>query len=203
MNKRPEYGKLYREEAGKQRVVKRPVKIEKKFSPIESGRREVIILGQAGKRIMTAGELLCLAGISAGLNVSQKNDYPITVLRGHSLSEMILSDGEIGYTGIKQPHVVIALAQEGVDRRKKMLQNLTGDALVIKVMGVDLPSMNNEIIELDLKAQKIKSCDWALAALSVLAGKNRVITTEMLKEALRVRFKGQMLDEALALVDRV
>jgi Pyruvate/2-oxoacid:ferredoxin oxidoreductase gamma subunit len=152
---------------------------------------------------MTAGELLCLAGISAGLNVSQKNDYPITVLRGHSLSEMILSDGEIGYTGIKQPHVVIALAQEGVDRRKKMLQNLTGDALVIKVMGVDLPSMNNEIIELDLKAQKIKSCDWALAALSVLAGKNRVITTEMLKEALRVRFKGQMLDEALALVDRV
>ena len=203
MNKRPEYGKLYREEAGKQRVVKRPVKIEKKFSPIESGRREVVILGQAGKRIMTAGELLCLAGISAGLNASQKNDYPITVLRGHSVSEMILSEGEIGYTGIKQPHVVIALAQEGVDRRKKMLQNLTEDALVIKVMGVDLPSMNNEIIELDLKTQKIKSGDWALAALSVLAGKNRVITTDMLKEALRVRFKGQMLDEAMAVVDRV
>jgi len=203
MNKRPEYGKLYREEARKQKVVKKPVKIEKKFSPIESGRREVIILGQAGKRIMTAGKLLCLAGISAGLNASQKNDYPITVLRGHSVSEMILSDGEIVYTGIKQPHVVIALAQEGVDKRKKMLQNLTNDALVIKVKGVELPSMNHEIIELDLKAKKIKSVDWALAALSVMAGKKRVITTEMLKEALRVRYKGQMLDEALALIGRV
>jgi pyruvate/2-oxoacid:ferredoxin oxidoreductase beta subunit len=203
MNKRPEFGKLYREEAGKQKVVIKPMKIEKKFSPIESERREVLILGQAGQRIVTAGELLCLAGISAGLNASQKNDYPITVLRGHSVSEMILSDGEIVYTGIKQPHVVIALAQEGVDMRKSMLQNLTDEAMVIKVMGIELPSIINESIELDFKAQKIRSGDWALAALSVLAEKNRVITTEMLKAALEVRFKGQVLKEALALVDRV
>jgi pyruvate/2-oxoacid:ferredoxin oxidoreductase beta subunit len=203
MNQRPEYGKLYRAEAGEQKVVKKPVKIEKKFPPIESGRREVLILGQAGQRIVTAGELLCLAGISAGLSASQKNDYPITVLRGFSVSELILSDAEIGYTGIRQPHVVIALAQEGVDRRKKMLQNLPDDGLVIKVTGVELPSLINEIIEVDLKAKKIKSGDWALAALSVLAGKNRVINTEMLKEALRMRFKGQMLKAALALVDRV
>jgi Pyruvate/2-oxoacid:ferredoxin oxidoreductase gamma subunit len=203
MNKRPEYGKLYREEAGKQRVVKKPVKIEKQFSPIESGRREVLILGKAGQRIVTAGELLCLAGILAGLSASQKNDYPITVLRGHSVSELTLSDGEIGYTGIGQPNVVIALAQEGVAKRKKMLQNLPDDALVIKVMGVELPSIKNEIIEVDFKAQKIKSADWALAALAVLAGKNRVITTEMLKAALATRFKGQALEDALALVGRV
>jgi pyruvate/2-oxoacid:ferredoxin oxidoreductase beta subunit len=203
MNKRPEYGKLYREETVKQRVLMKPVKIEKKFSPIESGRQEVLILGQAGQRIVTAGELLCLAGISAGLSASQKNDYPITVLRGHSVSELILSDGEIGYTGIRQPHVVIALAQAGVARRKKMLQNLPDDVLVIKVMGVELPSIKNEIIEVDFKVQKIKSGDWALAALSVLAGKKRVINTEMLKAAISARFKGQALKAALALVDRV
>jgi pyruvate/2-oxoacid:ferredoxin oxidoreductase beta subunit len=200
MNKRPEYGKLYREEAGKQRAVKKPVKIEKRYSPIESGRREVLILGKAGQRIVTAGELLCLAGISAGLSASQKNDYPITVLRGHSVSELILSDGEIGYTGIRHPHVVIALSQEGVARRMKMLQNLPDDTLVIKVMGVELPSIKNEIIEVDFKARKIKSGDWALASLSVLAGKNRVISTEMLKAALAARFKGKVLEDALALL---
>jgi len=200
MNKRPEYGNLYREEAGKQGVVKKPVKIEKQFSPIESGRREVLILGKAGQRIVTAGELLCLAGISAGLSASQKNDYPITVLRGHSISELILSDGEIGYTGIRQPHVVIALAQEGVARRKKMLQNLPDNALVIKVTGVELPSIKSEIIEVDFKAQKIKSDDWALSSLRILAGKNRVITTEMLKAALALRFKGRVLEDALALL---
>lgn len=203
MNARPEYGKLYRKEAAKQRVVKGPMKIDKQFSPIHSGRQEVLILGQAGQRIVTAGELLCLAGISAGLNASQKNDYPITVLRGHSVSELILSDGEIGYTGIGRPNVVIVLAEEGVARRKKMLENLRDDALVIRVQGVELPSMKNEIIEVDFKKQKIKSGDWALAALSVLAGANRVITREMLKAALKVHFKGKVLKDALSLVDRV
>ena len=203
MNKRPEYGKLYREEAGKQRVVKTPVKVEKKFSPIESGRREILILGQAGQRIVTAGELLCLAGISAGLNASQKNDYPITVLRGHSVSELILSDGEIGYTGIKEPHVVIALAQEGVDRRKKMVENLPVDALLIKVKGLKLPSVKCENTEVDFKKKRIKSGDWALAALSVLAGKKRVINRNMLKAALSIRFKGEVLKDSLSVVDGI
>ena len=203
VNKRPEYGKLYREEAGKQRIVEKPVKIEKQFSPIESGRREVVILGKAGQRILTSGELLCLAGISAGLSASQKNDYPITVLRGHSVSELILSDGEIGYTGISQPDVIIALAQEGVAKRTQMLQNLSDDVLVIKARGVELPSIKNKMIEIDFKAKKIKSADWALASLSVLAGQNRMITMDMLKLALASRFKGQTLQDALSVIDRV
>jgi 2-oxoglutarate ferredoxin oxidoreductase subunit beta len=203
INKRPEYGKRYREEAGKQTIVEKPVKIEKQFSPIESGRREVIILGKAGQRIVTSGELLCLAGISAGMSASQKNDYPITVLRGHSVSELILSDGEIGYTGIRQPDVVIALAQEGVAKRMRMLQNLSDDVLVIKARGVELPSITNKMIEVDFEAKKIRSDDWALASLSVLAGQNRLITMDMLKAAVASRFDGQTLQDALSLIDRV
>lgn len=44
------------------------------------------MLGGAGQRILTAGEILCLAGASAGLHAAQKNDYPITVMRGHSMN---------------------------------------------------------------------------------------------------------------------
>ncbi|MCK7509936.1 MAG: hypothetical protein MZV70_41825 [Desulfobacterales bacterium] len=61
----------------------------------------MILLGSAGQRILTAGEILCLAGLHAGLNVTQKNDYDITVLRGPSISEMILSPQAIDYTGIE------------------------------------------------------------------------------------------------------
>jgi len=81
-----------------------------------------------------------------------------------------------------------------------MLQNLPDNALVIKVTGVELPSIKSEIIEVDFKAQKIKSDDWALSSLRILAGKNRVITTEMLKAALALRFKGRVLEDALALL---
>jgi len=74
-------------------------------------------------RIVTAGDIVCYAGLCAGMNVSMKNDYNITVLRGQSVSEILISPERIGYTGIESPTVVLALSDEGVQRRKKYLQH--------------------------------------------------------------------------------
>jgi hypothetical protein len=41
-------------------------------------------------RIVTAGDIVCYAGMSTGMNVSMKNDYNITVLRGQSVSEILI-----------------------------------------------------------------------------------------------------------------
>ena len=79
-----------------------------------------MLLGSAGQRIITAGELLCLAGLSAGLHATQKNEYSVTVLRGPSISELILSPDNIEYTGIKKPTTIVALGQEGVNHRKAL-----------------------------------------------------------------------------------
>jgi Pyruvate/2-oxoacid:ferredoxin oxidoreductase gamma subunit len=158
------------------------------------------MLGGAGQRIVTAGELLCLAGLSAGLHATQKNDYPITVLRGHSVSELVLDEKEIGYTGIDRPDVVLALAPEGVARRKAMWPRLTEHALVLRAKGIDLPDSAAREIELDFKAQKIKSADWALASLAVMAAHQRVLSREMLTAALERRFSGKVLELALQVV---
>jgi Pyruvate/2-oxoacid:ferredoxin oxidoreductase gamma subunit len=163
----------------------------------------VVILGSAGQRIVTAGELLCLAGISAGMHASQKNDYPITVLRGHSVCELILSKRAIGYTGISSPGVVIALAKEGVARRKAMFADLSPEAVVVKADGIELPQSAAKVIEVDFKTDKIKSPDWALASLARLAEQNIVLDPDMLDAALRYRFRGKVLDQALALVRRI
>ena len=56
---------------------------------------------------------------------------------------------------------------------------------------------------IDLRKQKIKSQDWALACLAVLAKRNRVITMDMLTAALAARFKGDALSTSLELVQRV
>ena len=80
------------------------------------------MLGSAGQRIITAGEILCLAGLTAGLQTTQKNEYNITVLRGPSISELILSPEEIDFTGIENPTVMVALDQEGVDRRRDLFE---------------------------------------------------------------------------------
>lgn len=202
-NIRKEYGRHYRELAAEQKPVLSPAKIEIKFHAPDSGRKEVVILGSAGQRIITAGEILCLAGLTAGLKVTQKNEYDITVLRGACISEVVLSPEEIGYTGITTPDVVLALSQEGVDRRKHLFDHLDKNALIIRAKEINLPPCDAEVQHPDFKAQKIKSNDRALSALSVLAKLDKVICLDMLKSALAYRFRDKVLASVLDLVERV
>ncbi|MBT8373668.1 MAG: 2-oxoacid:acceptor oxidoreductase family protein [Deltaproteobacteria bacterium] len=202
-NVRKEYSRHYKEVSNSTKKINSPVKIEKSVIRPNTGRQEVIILGNAGQRIVTAGEILCLAGLSAGLNATQKNDYPITVLRGHSISELVLSSEEIGFTGIENPDAIVILSQEGVDRRINLFASLDEKTLILRVPEVKIPSSKATIRNIDFKTQGIKSHDWALASLSTLAKLNKIINPKMLRSALKVRFKDPALGMALDLVTRV
>jgi 2-oxoglutarate ferredoxin oxidoreductase subunit beta len=202
-NMRKEYGRQYREAANSLKPVPPPVRIERAFDPPEKHRREFVILGSAGQRIITAGEILCLSGLVGGLNVTQKNEYNITVLRGPSISEVILSPEQIGYTGIEKPDIILALGQDGVDRRATLFDILDEHALIVQLAGVALPPHRARIHRVDFRAQKIKGSDWALAALSVMAKLKIGITFEMLQAALAYRLKGQALVTARDLICRV
>jgi hypothetical protein len=101
------------------------------------------------------------------------------------------------------PSVVVALDQEGVDRRRSLFKHLEPDVLVIQIRGVTIPAGKARIHLVDLKDQGIKGPDRALASLAVLARLKKVIRPEMLEAALRVRFKGKVLKSSLELIDRV
>lgn len=202
-NGRLEYAQHYRRLAANQKKVPAPAVIRKQFKAPQAGRQEVILLGGAGQRIITAGEILCIAGLTAGLKTTQKNEYNITVLRGPSISELILSPEEIDFTGIDNPTAVVALDQEGVDRRRDLFARLSKDALIIQISGVTLPNNKARIHRVDLKAQNIRRPDWALASLAVLARLEKAIRTEMLEAALKIRFKGKTLTSSMDLISRV
>jgi pyruvate/2-oxoacid:ferredoxin oxidoreductase beta subunit len=202
-NVRPEYGQHYRKAAATQRKVAAPATIKAQFEPLQAARQEVILLGSAGQRIQTAGELLCIAGLTADLKTSQKNEYNITVLRGPSISELILSPEEIDYTGIDTPTVVVALDQEGIDRRRSLFEHLAKDVLIIQISGTTVPASNARIHLIDLKDQGIKRTNWALASLAVMAKLKKVIRSEMLAAALKMRFKGKTLESSLKLIHKV
>ncbi len=202
-NLRKEYGDQYREIASTMANPAEPAKIQPEYTAPVTDRQEITILGGAGQRIVTAGEILCLGGMTAGLNATQKNDYPITVLRGHSISELILSPNEIEFTGINKPGVVIAIGPEGISRRREMFGSLGPETIIIKPVGLELPASQAEILDIDFKALSVKSPDMALAALAALACLGRVITIDMLKKALEYRFTGKVLDLSRALVANV
>ena len=202
-NARPEYGRHYRELTDQLEPVAAPPRIDAKFQPPSSQRQELILLGSAGQRIITAGEILCLAGLTAGLNTTQKNEYNITVLRGPSISELILSPKKIDYTGIERPNVIVALDQEGVDRRRDMFGALDAKTLILQSSDVEVPDSKAQIHKIDLKSLKVKKSDWALASLGVLARLGHIISFEMLEAALKIRFKNKILEVSSELIKKV
>jgi len=202
-NTRMEYGRHYRQLSGNLKPAPVPPKIEAEFQSPAAHRQELTLLGSAGQRIITAGEILCLAGLTAGLNTTQKNEYNITVMRGPSISELILSPQEIDYTGIDRPDVIVALAPEGVDRRRQIFEQIDGNTLILQAAGVAVPNCQARIHQMDLKAQGIKKPDWALASVGVLAKLGRIINPEMLAAALKIKFKGKTLENSLELVEKV
>ena len=105
----------------------------------------------------------------------------------------------IGYTGINVPDVVLVLGPEGVVRRTESFAALTTDTIVIQASDVPIPACGAKVSIVDFQSLKIKTQDRALA---MLAGLNAVISKEMLREALSIRFKGGVLEKAFRPVDK-
>lgn len=61
----------------------------------------------------TVGHMMGQGAVLAGLYATQRDDYPITVMTGHSVCEVVMDTRPIGYTGITRPDVLMLVAQEG------------------------------------------------------------------------------------------
>ena len=203
-NERKEYTQAVQEITAGKPKPSLPPAVTPTCSPPQDTEQGVLILGAAGQRVVTAGELLGLAGMYAGLQASQKNDYPITVLTGHSVSEVILSPEPIDYTGLSKPSVVIVLAQEGINRRKDDFAAWPEATVVFRAgSDLDLPSTQAQVVDLDLKTKGIKKADYALASLAALAQGEKVLNREMLESAIDLRFPPKIAEASRKVVEAV
>jgi hypothetical protein len=73
---------------------------------------------------------------------------------------------------------------------------------VILAAGVEIPTTDAQVLEVNFKAGGIKKKERALAALSLLAQTGDPVTLEMLEEALKQTFQGKRLDEALGVLEK-
>lgn len=203
VNEREEYGAHYRRLAGSAPAAPAPLSVAVVGEASIVKRCGVLLLGAAGQYINTLGEILCLAGMSGGLHVSQKNDYPITVLRGHSIAEVVLDRQPIDFTGIGVPAVVVCVAAEGVARRKEIFGMLPEDTLVVKDSALPLPDTQARVVDVDFAGLHIGASEQGLAALAVVAREGILFTREMLVAGLSIRYRGKILDNAMAVVELI
>jgi len=202
-NERPEYVASYYQTAGSLMPASLPLQIEQIHTAPQRQKQEILLLGSAGQRIVTAGELLCLAAMSGGMQVTQKNDYDITVLKGPSVSEIILWPEEVGFTGIENPDIILVFSADGVKRRQQLFSHMSDKGLVLCVEGIEIPQCKAQKIFIDLKEKGIGPESYGLAALALLARKEKAITIEMLNSALKKRFIGDHRDAAQKILEKI
>ena len=189
---RPEYSVAYRQSVasltGKIPMPPRPLPT-KYHSKLEK-RVGIILAGAAGKKINSAANLFCQAALLSGLWATQRNDYPVTVKSGHSVSEVILAPGEIGYTGISKPDILLLLFKEGLPVVRQQLKNMTEEDCVL---------VNAELLPVETRAKLIpidfrqsgsfvtKKESWAIIALTRLLREMNIFPLEAFKNAMSAR----------------
>lgn len=184
---RSEYSIHYREayEAGKS-VIKRKPKIDTKYSNSVGKQTGIVIAGSAGQKIKSTATLFAQASMYSGLEVTQKDDYPITVMTGHSLAEIIVSPERIDYTAIDAPDYFIVISEDGLKRAWTRVEQLPETCTVYAEESLELPETKARIVKLPLNetAKKVGRLSIAVIALAAVLAETELFPVEAFKTAI-------------------
>ena len=189
---RPEYSQAYRhstaKEAGKEPMPAR--QIAARYNGGLKQRLEIILAGAAGKKINSAASHLCRGAVLSGLWATQRNDYPVTVKSGHSVSEVILSAEKIGFTGISKPELMLLLFKEGLSQVQTHLSEMGEQDTLIANASLLPVQTKAKVIALDFsQAGRLASKKeyWAIMAVAKALSMRDIYPLEAFKESVTVR----------------
>lgn len=196
-NSRNEYSKVLKEKKGS--GSKKEIQYEKKFElPIQQ-RTSVLIAGGAGQKIKSTAHLLAQACMMSGGFASQQDDYPITVMTGYSISELILHRESFQYTGIDTISAILVLSNEGFNKEKKQILEASEDTLILVESSVQEFTSKAKQIRLPF-AQTVKNIDkksMSVCALGALISMTGWLTPESIKYVIQKTQKADLVELSL------
>ena len=185
---RPEYAKAYREQhagaVGGEPMAARP--IDQRFESTLERPLSWVLAGAAGKRIGSAAGALARGGVLSGLWATQRNDYPVTVRTGFSLSEVILSPEEVLFTGTPRPDVILDIFPEGHGKVAARIKALGPEARVYRTADVPAVETAATTVTLDFSQApgfERKKDAWGLMAVAVALRDTGAYPLDALREA--------------------
>ncbi|MCP4304006.1 MAG: 2-oxoglutarate synthase [bacterium] len=178
---KPEFTTAYRRLAEGQHEGLRVKSVVATTGSTLEKRRHFVVAGSAGGRVRSAARLVALAAMRSGLWAAQRDDYPITVKSGHSVSEVIISPEEIHYNGIDKPDVVVIVSDDGVGKAGPYLEAMEVTDTVYVVAGLVLPATAAKVIVLDAAASetRIPKASLALALVSHAVDRSEIVPFDL------------------------
>ncbi|MBI4714467.1 MAG: 2-oxoacid:acceptor oxidoreductase family protein [Nitrospirae bacterium] len=163
----------------------------------------IILAGGAGQKVRSAASLLGRGAILSGLFATQKDDYPITIMSGHSVSEILLSPDPIDYTGIDTPDILILLSEEGLKQAGRLIPAMTGDSWIYADDSLILPETRASVLRFPFHrtALKIDRSATSLIAVGALLARTGIIPREAMAQTIRDHVPGDRCAGTLAALE--
>jgi pyruvate/2-oxoacid:ferredoxin oxidoreductase beta subunit len=187
--KRRSFAERYRENGRTKPSMVRP---EEKARPRQKPSLDrpisIIVAGSAGERVQSAALGICQAAVDSGLEVTQKNDNPVTQGSGFSLVELWLSPQEIGYTGIDNPDIVVATSEEGLNElhSRGLFKSIKPETRIFLDESLSLDPTIKGVCKAPFR-KTFGAESAALAALVFVAKKQKIIPEGVLGNLLSRR----------------
>jgi 2-oxoglutarate/2-oxoacid ferredoxin oxidoreductase subunit beta len=173
-----EYADAYRaaHAADREKARLEPQGVEPVFSSRLDCRFHLVVAGSAGTKVRSAARLVAQAALLSGLYAAQRDDYPITVKTGHSVSELILSPEPIGDTGVEWTDALLVLSEDGRKKAGPYVAALAPEARVFRLDAVG---------DLSVEAETLESVRNPLSALAAVLARLDLFPLAALEEAAR------------------
>lgn len=158
-----------------------PVEFEHRLTtPID-----LMVAGSAGAKVRSAARIFGEAAIRSGLWATQRDDYPITVKSGHSISTLTLALEETPLVGAGVPDVLIVLSEEGLAKARPSMRLMAAEALIVTTPDtVPEPSAARlAIVDPEKNGARIGKTQRALAVLAAALGRVDLFPIEALRRA--------------------
>jgi pyruvate/2-oxoacid:ferredoxin oxidoreductase beta subunit/Pyruvate/2-oxoacid:ferredoxin oxidoreductase gamma subunit len=191
-----DYGDAYRAAAVGLPPRSRPTPIAVEYSSPLTAPLALLAAGSAGAKVRSAARLIGEAGIRSGLWVTQRDDYPVTVKTGHSISEVVMSPTPLAPMGGAVPDVAVVASEDGLRKARAVLGRMRPDGLVVTIpefAGIATPA-EVAVIDPAKAPSRISKSAMALVLLTAAMRRREVVSVE----ALRAAAAGPFAEENLA-----
>lgn len=158
--------------------------------------------GSAGGKVRMAVSLIAQAAMMSGLHVNQKDDYPVTIKTGHSVSTLVLDPQPMRFGMVTAPDLVVILTPEGLHHIRAQLAKLPAGTRIYADSSLNLPATNATVTLLDTaglrRAVGKENIVLALSAKALI--ESGAFQVEALKAAIELTINPAYQDKALSAV---
>lgn len=183
---RPEFGSEYRRQSSHLAAVRQPDAIEQVFDHSLERQTGMVIAGSAGQKIRSAAGIFSMAGILSGLHATQKDDYPITVMTGHSVSEINLSPTRIEYSAIDSPDYFLVFSEDGLKKTRAWIGKLPASCSLMADEALELPDTDAQVVKLPFAqaAKDVGRLSIGIIALAAMLKQTDIYPLEALRTSI-------------------